>query len=117
MIKILNVFEKDKENKLYNPQKTIYELVLEREKQNETKLVILQSVKFLKQNGRRPFVNSSNEYESQLAIEYENKCIKELTNGEISILNKIFNTKGNFKASCDEYIKNIKSMQNIEKEH
>ena len=112
-----NLLKKDKDNKLYNPQNIMYKLALERKKQNETKIVILRCVEFLQKYGRRPLPNSNNQDESQLAIEYENKCIKKLENGEIAILNNMFNNRKNFQKTCDEYIKNIKASQDLEINH
>ena len=90
---------------------------MEKKKQKETKIVILRCVEFLQKYGRRPLPNSNNQDESQLAIEYENKCIKKLENGEIAILNNMFNNRKNFQKTCDEYIKNIKASQDLEINH
>lgn len=112
-----NLLKKDKDNKLYNPQNIMYKLALERRKQNETKMVILRCVEFLQKYGRRPLPNSNNQDECQLAMEYESKCIKELGNAEIAMLNNMFNNRKNFQKTCDEYIKNIKASQDLEINH
>lgn len=76
--------------------------------------MILRCVEFLQKYGRRPLPNSNNQDEAYLASEYENRCIKELGNSEITILNNMFNNRKNFQKTCDEYIKNIKLKQERE---
>lgn len=112
-----SLLEEDKDSKLYTPRNMMYKLAFERKRQNETKIVILRCVEFLQKYGRRPLPNSNNQDESQLAIEYENKCIKELGNAEIAMLNNMFNNRKNFQKTCDEYIKNIKERQELEINH
>lgn len=109
--KVLTILKKDKDNKLYNPFKTVYKLTLERLKQNETKKVILENTEFFKLHQRRALSNSSNPEEKELAIKYQKKCIERLGNNELTILNNIFNNKKNFRKTCEQYVKNIKILR------
>lgn len=109
--KVLTILKKDKDNKLYNPFKTVYKLTLERLKQNETKKVILENTEFFKLHQRRALPNSSNPEEKELAIKYQKKCIERLGNNELTILNNIFNNKKNFRKTCEQYVKNIKTLR------
>ena len=109
--KVLTILKKDKDNKLYNPFKMVYKLTLERLKQNETKKVILENTEFFKLHERRALPNSSNQEEKKLAIEYQKKCIERLGSNELAILNNIFNNKKNFRKTCEQYVKNIKTLR------
>ena len=92
----------------------MYKMAIEKKEQSETKIVILRSIQFLKRNGRRPFPNSDDPAESQLATEYENKCINRLGSNEISILNGMFNNKKNFQKTYEAYLRNIRRQEGQE---
>ena len=101
----------DKENQFYNPKRMLYRLALEKKKQNEIKTIILGCVEFLQKNGRRPLPNSDDQEERRLAIDYEEKCIENLNNYEIKLLNSLLNHRKNFQKTCDAFIRNIQAKQ------
>jgi len=77
-------------------------------KQSDIKRVILETMEFLKNKGRRPFKNSSDDNEKDLATEYEKICTSFLKESDIAILNKVLNSKQNLRKSIQEYAKNKK---------
>ena len=114
---IFSLIKKDKNSQLYKPLKIIYKLSAEKLEQNEIKRVILENTEFFKVHERKALSNSSDLDEKKIAIEYEEKCIEKLGNREITILNDIFNNKKNFRKTCEQYVKNIKSINDREISH
>ena len=109
-----DLLEVDKNNELYNPQNVIYKLAMERKEQGEIKTIILNSIRFLQEHGRKPLINSEDIDERTLAAKYQNKCIGQLGNNDIAILNRLFNNKKNFQKTCDAFIRNIKKQEGFE---
>ena len=79
--------------------------------------MILENTEFFKVHERKALSNSSDLDEKKMAIEYEEKCIEKLGNREITILNDIFNNKKNFRKTCEQYVKNIKNINDREISH
>ena len=112
--KRFKLLEQDKNSELYSPFDIIYESAIEKKEHSETKIAILKSIQFLKKNGRRPFSSSDDPVESQIATEYEEKCLNKLGNSEISILNSMFNNRKNFRKTYEAYLKNIRRREGKE---
>jgi len=102
-------------NSWYDANKLIYEIVIETFKEKQIKLIILKNIEFLNKNGRRPLKNSNDEEEIKLATEYQEKCIPNLGEEKINVLNRIFNSKKNLRKTCTEYINNIKMKSKEDK--
>lgn len=110
----LKWIQDETENRFYNPKKILYKISLEQKENDETKVLILEYLDFFQKNGRKPLVNSFDEKEKELAIQYKEKCLKRLNAVEIGSLNSIFNKRGNFQKACEQYFDNIKKSEGVE---
>ena len=94
--------------------KEIKKVLNEKYNSVEVKRIILQNVEFLLKNQRRPLNNSRDKNEKILAELYKEKCIKLLSDDEITELNKLFNSSKYLTNTSVQYAKNKKmeEMQN-----
>lgn len=103
--------ETDMQSQWYSPEKIIYGVILEDFKESDTKLAILRNIEFFNKHGHRALKNSQDEEERIIATEYEKKCIDNMGQDKIAILNRIFNRKKNIHKTCEAYINNIIASQ------
>lgn len=102
----INGIQEDFNSTLYNPSQIIYQVITKNEQDIKTKMVILKCVDFYNKHGYKPLINSPNEDERDLALQYESECIKKLSDEKLSELNRIFNSKKNLRKLCAQYINN-----------
>lgn len=103
--------ETDMQSQWYSPETIIYGVILEDFKESDIKLAILRNIEFFNKHGHRALKNSQNEEEKTIAMEYEKKCIDNMGQDKIAILNRIFNSKKNIHRTCEAYINNIIASQ------
>ena len=103
--------ETDMQSQWYSPEKIIYGVILEDFKESDIKLAILRNIEFFNKHGHRALKNSQDEEERVIAKEYEKKCIDNMGQDKIAILNRIFNSKKNIHRTCEAYINNIIASQ------
>ena len=102
---IINL-ETDMQSQWFSPEKIMYRIILEGFKETNIKLAILRNIEFFNKHG-----NSQDEDERMIATEYEKKCIDNMDQDKIAILNRIFNGKKNIYNTCEAYINNILASQ------
>ena len=102
------------DNKLCNIKRIMYKISLSEIEKNNTKTVILKCFKFLKENGRKPLINSLDEEEANLAKQYQYYCIKNIDSESMRLIDKIFNSKDSFKNASKEFFKNLKKAEGME---
>ncbi len=103
--------EFDMQSQWYSPEKIMYDIIFQNFKESDIKLAILRNIEFFSKNGHRALKNSQDEEERTIAIEYEKKCIANMGQDKIAILNKVFNGRKNIQKTCEAYINNIKAKQ------
>lgn len=105
--KILDI-QNEVDSALYNPFKIFCEILLENRQELKTKMTILKCIEFFNKHGYKPLINSIDEEERNLALQYESECIKKLNEQSLIELNKIFSSKKSLGMLCEKYINNKK---------
>ncbi len=100
--------EEDMKSRWYSSEDIIYKVIFEDFKEIDIKLAILKNIEFFNKHGHRALKNSQDENERAIAIEYEKKCINNMSQDKLAILNRIFNSRKNIHKTCAAYINNIK---------
>ena len=103
--------ESNNESVFYNPLEILTELTNQKVAYNRLQKVIIEYAEFFIKNGRKPLTNSKDEFERNLAIQFE-KSIKHIPPAYVEPIRRNLNARKSMKKTTAAYISNMLKSKN-----
>lgn len=99
---------------VYKPIEETREIIRRNKRDMECKQVLVDYMKFFKENGKKPLKNSENKKEAELAEGFE-EIINSLPGSYTKELRSVLNQKKDLNVSMREYFRNKRAIQDAER--